>query len=353
MQNRYVGDVGDFGKYGLLRRLTEKHSGGSGLSLGVAWYLFPDEGHNSDGKHIAYLNKPGFKNCDAELYREMQRIVCDSKRNIGAIEHSDVLPKATTFHNTTLTFDDLPAASGKTGRQMRAARREAWVTEMLEATVGKDLIFFDPDNGFQCKSKSIYGDKGPKYVYWSDILSVQNRDQSVVIYHHLHQGEKASVQVRTKVDEIRENLRHGDNLIPILYRRGTLRCFFVIPTDRHLEPIRQAIDSLMDGPWAQHFQRFTPRTTSAPSAGSILCNAPVYRHPMLAWLKWVGTGMGIAGALVVALNLPFSGWGFVLFLVSSVSWTVAGLKMREHSLALLNGVFTAVNLLGIYRWLIA
>ena len=62
--------------------------------------------------------------------------------------------------------------------------------------------------------------------------------------------------------------------------------------------------------------------------------------------------MGIAGALVVALNLPFSGCGFVLFLVSSVSWTVAGLKMREHSLALLNGVFTAVNLLGIYRWLI-
>ena len=46
-------------------------------------------------------------------------------------------------------------------------------------------------------------------------------------------------------------------------------------------------------------------------------------------------------------------WGFVLFLGSSVSWTVAGLKMRENSLALLNGVFTAVNLLGIYRWLIA
>jgi drug/metabolite transporter (DMT)-like permease len=74
---------------------------------------------------------------------------------------------------------------------------------------------------------------------------------------------------------------------------------------------------------------------------------------MLAWLKWIGTGMGIAGALVVALNLPFSGWGFVLFLASSVSWTVVGLKMRENSLALLNGVFTAVNLLGIYRWLIA
>ena len=40
---------------------------------------------------------------------------------------------------------------------------------------------------------------------------------------------------------------------------------------------------------------------------------------MLSWLKWIGAGMGIAAALVVALNLPFSGWGFVLFLGSSVS----------------------------------
>ena len=36
----------------------------------------------------------------------------------------------------------------------------------------------------------------------------------------------------------------------------------------------------------------------------------------------------------------------------SVSWTVAALRMREHSLALLHAAFTAINLLGIYRWLI-
>ena len=52
-------------------------------------------------------------------------------------------------------------------------------------------------------------------------------------------------------------------------------------------------------------------------------------------------------------NLPISGWGFILFLVSSVSWTVAGMMMREHSLILLNAVFTVINVLGIYRWLIA
>ena len=43
MQNRYTGDIGDFGKLGLLRVLQE-----SGLTIGVNWYLVPDENHNSD-----------------------------------------------------------------------------------------------------------------------------------------------------------------------------------------------------------------------------------------------------------------------------------------------------------------
>ena len=33
MQNRYVGDIGDYVKYGLLRALAD------GRQLGVAWYL--------------------------------------------------------------------------------------------------------------------------------------------------------------------------------------------------------------------------------------------------------------------------------------------------------------------------
>ena len=44
MQNRYVGDIGDFGKLGLLRALSSK-----GLSIGVNWYLTTDESHNGDG----------------------------------------------------------------------------------------------------------------------------------------------------------------------------------------------------------------------------------------------------------------------------------------------------------------
>lgn len=55
MQNRYTGDIGDFSKLGLLRTL---HS--AGLSIGLNWYLTPDETHNSDGRHVGYLRRDGF-----------------------------------------------------------------------------------------------------------------------------------------------------------------------------------------------------------------------------------------------------------------------------------------------------
>ena len=70
-------------------------------------------------------------------------------------------------------------------------------------------------------------------------------------------------------------------------------------------------------------------------------------------LKWLGTVTGVLGALVLALNIPVSGWGWVLFTISSISWTVAGLVLRDMSLAVLQGAFVFVDLLGVWRWLIA
>ncbi len=50
IQDRYSGDIGDYGKLGLLRSLSR-----TGLRIGVNWYLTPDEDHNGDGRHTDYL----------------------------------------------------------------------------------------------------------------------------------------------------------------------------------------------------------------------------------------------------------------------------------------------------------
>lgn len=77
MQNRYTGDIGDFGKLGLLRQLRL-----TGLSIGVNWYLTPDETHNGDGRHIAYLKNDAFRVCDEQLWSVLGQIVNTGKRQV-------------------------------------------------------------------------------------------------------------------------------------------------------------------------------------------------------------------------------------------------------------------------------
>ena len=66
--------------------------------------------------------------------------------------------------------------------------------------------------------------------------------------------------------------------------------------------------------------------------------------------KWIGTAAGVAGATLIALNLGAEGYGFVLFLVSSLIWSTVGWVQREPSLLVLQIAFTAINVVGIWRW---
>ena len=89
MQDRYVGDVGDFGKYGLLRYLGGKLDGGfeyfEPMRMGVIWYLYPDESHNADGKYTGYLdetpaNRASYRACDSELVaQDMHQSALDGR----------------------------------------------------------------------------------------------------------------------------------------------------------------------------------------------------------------------------------------------------------------------------------
>jgi len=76
------------------------------------------------------------------------------------------------------------------------------------------------------------------------------------------------------------------------------------------------------------------------------------RIDKLAIIKWVGAGFGIVGAVLVAMNIPNSGYGFVLFSVSAICWTYIGWKLKELSLVMLNLTFLSIDILGMYRWLI-
>ncbi len=71
-------------------------------------------------------------------------------------------------------------------------------------------------------------------------------------------------------------------------------------------------------------------------------------------IKWCATATGVVAALMVAADIGrrVTGWGFVVFTVSSIAWIAAALLSADGALATQNGVLFAINLFGIYRYLI-
>lgn len=74
----------------------------------------------------------------------------------------------------------------------------------------------------------------------------------------------------------------------------------------------------------------------------------------LELLRWLAAITGMAAALVVSSDLgrKATGAGFVVFLVSSISWVIAGWLQDKPALAVQNVVLTAINAWGVYRWLL-
>ena len=193
LQNRYVGDVGDFGKYGLLRALClPVDSDGPALRLGVVWYLASDETHNNDGRHIGYLeptskNLQTFRACDPSLYDNLADIVRDGARNISAIRQRRVLPDDTVFYERLL---DLGRHKGRSGYDLRIQARQEWVQGAVQATKDCDVVFVDPDNGIGTTAQA-HSRRGAKYVLLEELVPYVNRGQTLVIYHHLNRSATA------------------------------------------------------------------------------------------------------------------------------------------------------------------
>jgi nicotinamide riboside transporter PnuC len=73
---------------------------------------------------------------------------------------------------------------------------------------------------------------------------------------------------------------------------------------------------------------------------------------MIETIEWIGCITGLCGASLLSLNNRYSGWGFVLFLLSNVAWIVFGLMSHATGMVVMQIGFTATSLMGVWRWLI-
>jgi hypothetical protein len=157
MQDRYAGDIADFGKLALLRCLME------GRRLAVCWYLTNGEANDDrNGKSLDYLRRPAeFRHLAPEIFDALSRIFAENgeARSVAAIQDSGLLPNA-VFHRT-----EVPRAL--------AVRRE-WSEELVATAGDVDLVFLDPDNGLQGIRLT------PKHVALAEFESLRRPDRTLV-----------------------------------------------------------------------------------------------------------------------------------------------------------------------------
>lgn len=268
MQNRYVGDVGDFAKHGLLRFLSGMTSNDeeSQLRLGLIWYMYHDERHGADpnkiggdGKFIDYLkpteknDRGGYRDCDPDLWETLRRMVVEEDaRCVHCVQRrKEILP------DNTLFFDSLLNYPSYMPRLTRERMRELWLAGALQATEDADLVCVDPDNGIGDPTQ-MYVKRGPKFAYLSDLQTLWERKQSLVIYQHLGRDGDARTQVEKTTNQLQGGLP-GAKPISLWFHRGTARVFYVIPhpESKHGETIQNRVCRFLERGWKknEHFTR--------------------------------------------------------------------------------------------------
>ena len=234
MKDQYVGDVGDFCKYGLLYALF----GRSNLTLGVNWYYTPDD-NGKDGK---LTTPPNLRICLPELDDKLTELK-KASRALASIEYSEVLPKTSIFYR------DLVGEN--------ASLREQWHRSALGHLKTADVVFLDPDNGIATE-KMEQRSRTNKSAYRDEIVDYYLSGKSVIVYNHCsHQH----------LTEYGSRFERVYRMIPgcfyhrIRSHRGTARdyCFFIQPA--HKKDIELALNGFLSdaSPWKRykHFSDLT------------------------------------------------------------------------------------------------
>ena len=156
----------------------------------VAWMLTPDDG-GTDGKFVSYLERPGkWSKYDPELFHKINALLAPaSKRRVGLIENTDLLPRAEYFSSLV---PDTPFG------------RDQWFNSLAQISHGCDLVFLDPDNGLEIKSKAYGLKNSSKYLYWREVESLWTSGKSLLIYQHFIR-EKRENFIQRMLDALRSN----------------------------------------------------------------------------------------------------------------------------------------------------
>lgn len=174
LKEQYVGDINDYRKYALLRRLAA-----GGLKIGVCWMLTAPDDRN-DGRKLGYLDEPErWRGFDPELFDALHPIAkAKTNRRLQLVERGKALPRALFFNECVPT---------------NVVLRRYYFEVALEELTPADIVFYDPDNGIEVKSTPRGAPDSPKFIYRDEIAATYGAGMKAKA---LYDSKQVSVYVR-------------------------------------------------------------------------------------------------------------------------------------------------------------
>lgn len=244
MQDRYAGDIGDYGKIGLLKALQAQ-----GLSIGVNWYLVEpmDTERKVDGtyKHEdgKYLIPEKLQVCDTLLAEKLTKIAKSDHRSIRSLEQGNFILNARYY-----------------SEPVSVAGREEWHKKALDLLNGLDIVFVDPDNGMLVKSVGKQSVRSVKYTFYEEVRDYVKRGQSVLIYNHRSRKQEAQYfhEICLKLQEA-TGITETD-ILKITFPKCSVRDYIAVSAStEHRVKIEAAFTAMTHGVWGENGMCRIPR----------------------------------------------------------------------------------------------
>jgi len=223
MKHQYFGDINDYRKYGILRTLST-----NGLKITVCWMLTEND-LRTDGKRISYLRQPeNFQSFDPVLFDTLHKAVFKkNSRTIQMIQNHRFISHVRYLNGFLSDAID---------------HRQKYFERLSHIAQDSDLIFFDPDNGIEVKSKLKGKIDSNKYLYWDEVERFWKQGHSLLIYQHFPRVNRFDY-----IRKLSSELCTKTGATKIITFKTSTVAFFLLSQLRQRKKIRSAVDSIQKG----------------------------------------------------------------------------------------------------------
>lgn len=241
MKNQYVGDVGDYGKYSMLRAFTD-----AGIKVGVNWYLTSDDG-TTDGKFTSYLDDESMRWRCPVVFDALKQIVSKPDKSVSDIQNRGIIGDSVLFFDENIKTDCTPSE--------RASQRNVWFCKSHDALSEAELIFMDPDNGLlENNDASKLGSE--KYVLPDEVERYFKAGHNVVYY--CHKGRRKYDVWQAYESEMFNRIPEAKPII-LTFHKGTQRSYIFLIHEEDFVKYRKIVDQFLRGWYRVFSEEYTQR----------------------------------------------------------------------------------------------